>query len=116
MNRIDEIRKREQAAAPGPWDLWLGTIDPFEGGSVPASLGRENLKAGLFRNPPSSDEDDDTVYVGEVEPFTISDCAFISGARDDVPFLLSVNADLLEACEAALELYYPSTRVASAKC
>lgn len=71
MNKIDEIRAREQAATPGPWyweeDLLLTTYETH-----------------LVMKP---FHDDDTYETSTcVMPY---DADFIAAAREDTPYLLS---------------------------
>lgn len=73
---IDEIRARADAATPGPWKsgpheaLWNGKPGVVDDRGHPIAFCGEGLLAE-------------------------QDCAFIAGARDDVPWLLDENVRLI---------------------
>ena len=75
---LDAIRKRCEAATPGPWYWWMSERPPF-------ALGN-----------------DQDVNIG-VEVAKIPDAEFVAAARADIPALLA-EVDRLRAELVALEM------------
>lgn len=91
-HRIEAIRARVAAASPGPW------LTPDEAGDARPWLGNpddgpDDMEAGYYRAVVDH-EGCATWPWGRAE-----DMLFAYKARDDVPFLLALNAELLEALE-----------------
>lgn len=83
MNRIDEIKERCEKAHPGPWTYNRGSVGCY--------------------HVMSDDRDFETgciMFKGDSK----ATADFIAHSREDIPFLLDINADLLEACEAIVRL------------
>jgi hypothetical protein len=85
---LDAIRRREQAATPGPWTA--GNLNEDAEGQRPLW----GVTNDAFRNPPA---DDDAPWIAvEVHVGDHADAEFIAHARRDIPALLA-EVDRLRA-------------------
>jgi hypothetical protein len=83
MSRIKEIKERCEKAHPGPWTYNRGSVGCY--------------------HVMSDDRDFETgciMFKGDSK----ATADFIAHSREDIPFLLDINADLLAACEAARQI------------
>ena len=87
--RLAEIRAREQAATPGPWDLFEHTIDrgAHKGRRVVASIGRNPPQRKSVIHPNWTEFEgglwDAWLHVSP------TDAAFIAASRQDIGDLLA---------------------------
>jgi hypothetical protein len=83
---LEEVRKRLEAATPGPWKAFIEGRDYLGGDSF------------IQRGPLNSEEDFDLYLLGA----TTADYEFIAHARQDIPILLDAIEhlkQLLENCK-----------------
>jgi hypothetical protein len=105
MSRIDEIRKRCEAATPGPWTFEASEGDCGFSGKCPRSLiycddkcpacEHWEVYKGAWPNGP------EMIECGDYAFFTDEDAALIAHARDDIPALLDEIARLTAERDAA---------------
>jgi len=86
MSRIDEIKKRCEKAGKGPW---IYTED------------KDCISYVEYKQKPS---DKFWKYVVHDWNTGRDNCEFIAHSREDIPYLLEVNSELLQACELIWEL------------
>lgn len=84
----EQMRGRADAATPGPWRMEEVEDSYWDAEDGPVSRGIAGPNGGLNTG-------------GEYEMFSVEDAAFIARARTDVPFLLTLVADLAGALEEA---------------
>ena len=82
MTRLDEIKKRAEAASPGPWDFRSG-LGWFDVHAHPYLHNSGNVLISVHNGTPENKRDAD----------------FIAHAREDVPWLLAQ----LEAAQNVVE-------------
>lgn len=94
MSRDDEIRAREQAATPGPWEVdYNQPFSPDIQGIFKEDYGYV-LKAEIPDDDEDEDEDDNQKQKSE-------DAEFIAHSREDIPYLLDEKARLKAALDEA---------------
>lgn len=97
---LDDIRKREQAATPGPWRIIWDSCDCGDGYGCPHGTWPHAIKtsrASIERDPDSELRDYDFEH-SEVADLGSADVEFIVAARRDLPRLLRVAEAVRALC------------------
>lgn len=91
---LEAIRRRAEAACPGPWQAYNGNEGSVDYGPLWA------VANDAYHNPPT---DDDTPWIAvHIETGIQADMEFIAHARQDIPVLIA-EVERLRALLAELE-------------
>ena len=122
-DRLDEIRSRAEAATPGPWTIepldrkYYGTEILDGNAELLFTIWRENESGPSVREIERSGLDGDFDWSHMELADDYADATFIAHAREDIPYLLAENEQLIaflaaayEECNRLMDLYIAQRR------